>query len=400
VFRRFGTVEAGRIAKVSCAVAALVAPLLLTGCHNFFVCEGKASCPSGGGSGSGDYAYISNSTSGSTYLAAYDLSGGKLTAISGSPFSLGYVPVAMSVAPSNSFLYIATIPGAANPGIYLYTIGTTGGLSIANGGSLLVSDQVASMDISPDGGYLFAVSTSGLTLNEYSVDTSTGLISLATQFSIPGSAGCALQSGTNTPASQSCTVAVSPSGQYVVVALGTGGDAIFPYSSSSGITSPTYALISPVSTTSGDYSVAMDPNNYLYIARTNALAVYAITPGPVGTLKSNVTYSSGVVPRSVTLSTGSTYYVYTANEGASNVSGFSIGSTGALTQISGSPFAGPTSVSALGVDNTGGYMVTAGYNGSSGVQLFSIPSTGEIALVANAGSGTSTGYPAVMALTH
>lgn len=388
---------------VCCAVAAMAAPVLLTGCNNFFVCQ-KASCPSTGsgtgtGTGSGDYAYVSNSKSGSTYLAAYDLSGGALTAISNSPYNLGFAPVALDVAPSNSFLYAATPPGVTSPGIYAYSIGSNGALTVINNGTVLANDAVASMDISPDGNYLFVLETTGLTLNEYQVNTSTGLLALVGPISLPNTSGasCVLQIAT--PVTQACTVKVSPSGQFVAVSLGVAGDVIFPYSGSSGITSGNYTLISPASRTSGDYSLAMDSSNNTYIARTDALTAFSVASNGTATQEGTATYTSGSVPRSVTLSNGYNY-VYTANEGSSTISGYIIGTGGVLTAMSGSPFAAPTNVSALGVDNTGDYLVAAGYNGSSGVQLFSIGSTGALSSLVSTGSGTSTAYPTVLALTH
>jgi len=384
------------------AALSLGAPLLLAGCGKFFVCEGKASCPStgnGGGGGTGDtttdYVYVSNAAKGSTYLSAYDLSAGKLTAITSFPFQLGYIPVALNVAPSNKYLYVASIPIASNPGIYRYTIGTDGSLS---GGTLLITAAVSSMDISPDGGFLFAMSTDGRTMNEYQVNTSTGTLALASTFVVGQGLTCALL---GTPGSQSCTVRAAPSGAFVVVALGTAGDAVFPYTSASGI-SANYALIPSGTTTgspSGDFSVALDGQNFAYIARTNALAVYSLDASGAATLRDSQPYASGTTPRSAVLSSNGGN-VYTANEGTGTISGYTIGSRGGLTAITNSPFTGPVSVSALGVDKSGGYLVAAGYSSSNGVQLFSMGTTGTLSLVDSAGSGTATTYPAVLALTH
>lgn len=377
------------------AALVLAATALLAGCHNFFVCE-KASCPSSGsGSTTGDYVYVSNATTGSTYLSGYDVGDGALTAISGSPFNLDYVPVAMSVAPDDDFLYIASAANASNPGIYVYSIGSTGALTIQNSGAVDISGAIASMDVSADGGYLFAVNTLGTLLTEYQIDTSTGLLTQAASFALPGTL-CAL---TGTPVSQGCTVKVSPGGAYVVVALGTAGFAVFPYTSTSGITTTSYTLVSPPSSTTGDYSLALDDNNYAYVASTTALTSYSITSAAI-TQESTQSYSSTTtIPRSVVLSSGQDY-VYTANEGTGNISGYGIGDSGALTQISGSPFTGPTNVSAIGVDKSGTYMVAAGYNGSSGVQLFTVGSTGALTLVTSAATGTSTSIPTILAMTH
>jgi len=386
------------LAARGCAAISLASTLLLAGCHNFFVCQ-KASCPSGGGgSTTSDYVYVSNATAGTTDIYAYDIGNGSLAAISGSPYNIGFVPVAMSVAPTNAYLYAATLPSATNPGIYMFAISSTGALSSANGGQVLISTQVSSMDISSDGNFLFVVNALGTTLTEYSVNQTTGLLSLVSTFAIPTTT-CALSGA---PISQTCTVKVSPSGSFVVAALGSVGDVIFPYTSTSGITTTAYTQIPSGSTQqnpTGDFSLALDKNNYVYIARTAALAVYSLDSSGNATLQSTATYSSSSVPRSVALSTNYNY-VYTANQGASNISGYTIGATGGLTSLSGSPFTGPTDTSAIGADKSGSYMVAVGYNGTSGVQLFTIGTNGALTLVTSAGTGTSTAYPGILALSH
>jgi 6-phosphogluconolactonase len=381
------------------AALVLASVVLLTGCHNFFVCE-KASCPSSGGGGSTttDYAYISNATAGSTDISAYDIGNGSLAAISGSPFNIGFQPAAMSVSPNDAFLYVATFPGATNPGIYVFNINSSGGLSSGNGGDVLITAAISSMTISSDGNYLFIINQLGTILSEYQTNTSTGALALVSSFQLPG-ASCTVA---GSPVTQTCTVAVAPSGEFVAASLGTAGTAVFPYASGSGITSSSYTLI-PSGTTSGsptgDFSVVLDNNNYAYIARTSTLAVYSISSSGAATLQSTATFSGSAAPRDVVLSS-SQGYVYTANPGGGDISGFSIGSSGALTSLSGSPFTGPTSVSAVGVDKSGDYMVAAGYNGTSGVQLFTIGTGGALTLTTSAGTGTSTAYPAILALSH
>ncbi len=388
------------VGKLSVCASLLAGCMALLGCGDFFVCQ-KSSCTtsgSGTSTNTGDYAYVSNSTSGATYLAEYNIGSGALTAISGSPFSLGYVPVSLKVSPNNSFLYAGSAAGA----IYLYTIGSTGALtaSSSNPVATTLSGSLSSLDISPDGGFLYAMDTTGLFLFQYSLNTSTGAISGYTSFGVPGTAGCTL---TGTPVSQGCTVKVSPGGSYVAVALGSAGTVVYPYAGSGGISSGSYTALIPccsaVASPSGDFSLAFDNNNYLYIGRTLALSSY----GNVGTStpvnETNSTYASGQTPRAVTLSTNYNY-VYTANEGAGTVSGFGLSGAAVLTALSGSPFAGPTNVSTLGADNTGSYLVAVGYNASSGVQLFK-PSSGVLgSAVASAGTGTNTSYPALVALTH
>lgn len=399
--------RARRAAARAAAALGLCAIFLLAGCHNFFICQNKPACPSSGGTGGGstgstiDFAYVSNSSTGNTYVSEYDLTNGALTAISGSPFNLGFQPVALNIAPNDKFLYAATLPGVNNPGIYLFNIASSGALSAPGSGNLQILAAVSSMAISPDGGFLFSLRSDGTFVDEYQINSSTGALALALSIPIPIST-CSLVA--STPVSQTCSVTVSPNGQFVVVALGTVGDAIYPYTSASGVTSATPLTISAGTTQSsptGDYSVVLDDNNFIYIARTNALAVYQITGFSAGDVlfKSSTPYSSGVTPRSVMLNNSQTY-VFTANEGASTISSYNIQSNGSLVAASGSPFTAPTNVSAIGFDNSGKYMLAAGYNSSNGVQLFGVSSTGTLSLVTSAATGTSTSVPVVLAMSH
>jgi len=255
---RWWNLSLGVVALMSFTVA-------LGGCNGFFVCEGKASCPTTvTETVTTDLAYVSNSTSGASYLNIYNLTNGTLAQISGSPFSLGYEPVAMAMAPSNGYLYVATLPGSTNPGVYGYSISSTGTLT-ALSSTALATDSVASMAISPDGNWLYTVSTTGQTMEQYSVNTSTGALSPNVGFNLSGSAGCALNTSGISAAVNQCMVKVSPTGDFVAVALGGSGVYTFSYSSANGITNAqAVGSIGTGSATVGYYSLTIDSNHYLY----------------------------------------------------------------------------------------------------------------------------------------
>ncbi len=385
-------------------LAATLVPL--TGCSGFFQCE-KASCPTsttGTGTGTptpstaGDYAYLANSSAGTTYLSEYSIAGGKLNSLG--TLSLGYIPEALAVAPSNNFLYVATVPGVTSPGVYLYNIGSTGELTVGNGGAALVTDQVAAMAMSPDGNWLFTLNVDGQTMAEYKVNTSSGMLTLAAPLTLLGTP-CTL--GLALPASQSCSVAVSPNGTYVVASLGISGDVVYSYTSAQGVGNggipATIASGYSTANPTGDYAVALDANNYAYIAQTNSVSVYGIGSLTSITPEYRVPYAAGNAPRSIALN-HSYNSVYTANEIAGTISGFGITGNGTLTQLAGSPFAGPANVSALAFDNTGNYAVAVGYDATAGVQLYSVSSAGVLTQVDKAGTGTNEDYPALLAMTH
>lgn len=372
----------------------------LTGCSNFFVCQ-KASCTTSGSTttGTGDYVYVSNSASGNTYISAYQVGTGTLTAISGSPYNLSYVPVAMAVSPNDDYLYVLAAAGTSYSGLYAYPL--TSSTGAVSSGSQLEQGNFASMAISADGNYLYTLdAATGATLTQYTLNTSTGAISSAASFATPGGpsgVGCPVSSAT--PSSATCSIAVAPSNNFVAVSLGTNGTVIFPYTSSSGITNASYTgYITSPSAASGDYSAAFDDSSDLYIARTVELTPYSSLSSSSPAAGTSLAFSSGAIPRSVTLST-SYSYLYTADEGSSQISVFSV-TSGVLAQLTGSPVTGPTNVSALAAERSGAYLLAAGYNATSGLQMYPISTTGLSTSVASEATGTTTTIPVVMAVTH
>jgi 6-phosphogluconolactonase (cycloisomerase 2 family) len=297
----------------------------------------------------------------------------------------------VTVAPSNNFLYVASDPGYTSPGVYLYTIATDGSLTAPSGVSQ--TDTVGAMAMSADGKYLFTLSSLGQAMTQYSVD-STGTLSKAGALTV-SSLSCAL--ATTTPVSASCGIGTSPNNDFVVASFGTQGDYVFPYTSSGGITT-TGAQPIAAGTASGDFSVAIDASDNAYIAQTSTMTVYGLTSTAVNN-RGTISYASGSVPRSVTIGPSSKY-VFTANQGTGTISSFTTGTTTALSSVSGSPFTGPAHVAALGVDNTGSYLVAVGYDATAGVQLFSISTTGVLASLKSAATSTATQYPVLVAMTH
>src|ERR1017187_3945920 len=102
---------------------------LTIGCGNFWVYPGSLN---NGTSNSGDYVYVANAptTSGSTpTLAGFTVGTGTLTAVSGSPYSLGFVPTAVAVNPANTIVFVAGTNGLFGY-INAYSIGSGGALTL------------------------------------------------------------------------------------------------------------------------------------------------------------------------------------------------------------------------------------------------------------------------------
>lgn len=374
------------------AVAGL--SLMVTGCNGFFVYPGSTGTTN---QTTADYAYVANSATGSTYLNGYVVSSGTLVATTSSPYSLGYVPQAMAITPSDGYLYIASDSAISTGAIYGYSIGTGGALSILGGGLALISENVASIDISPDGQWLFALDSTSGQLNVYKIATTTGLLSFFTY------ANVTTQNSANTQVVPK-SVRIAPSGEFVVCALGTGGAEIFPFNTSTGVLGAASGAINPNVAADGVNAIAIDANNYIYAVgtfganNTPGLQVFSTTSAGVDTAVGS-TYTVGNGPNSVVVSTSSNY-VYVGNQTDSTISAFST-SSGTLTALNtGAAYNAPTDVGALGRDSSGGFLLASGYNATSGIQLYMIGSTGLLTASNSAGSGTTTAYPSPVALVH
>jgi 6-phosphogluconolactonase (cycloisomerase 2 family) len=250
----------------------------------------------------------------------------------------------------------------------------------------VASGDPLSMDVSPDGQWLVALDSLLQAVTVYAINSSTGVLTLKETLTyITPTAG----------AIDPSQVRFAPSGKWVAVALGTAGDLAIPFTTSTGVLATSYNVIAPPSTT-GDFAVAMDGNDFLYVARTGLVASYSLDSQTPTVLVASAAAGSG--PRAVALSSGYNY-VYLANQSDGTISGYGIGTSGTLTKLAGSPFTAPVTVGALGRDRSGSYLLAAGY-GTTGVQLFTIGTGGALTLTASAATGKVTTVPVAMALTH
>ena len=378
-------------------LAALLAglSLALTGCNGFFVYPGSSSSSS---TGSGDYAYVSNSASGSNYINGYSVSGGSLVATTGSPYSLGFVPSAMVVSIPNTYLYVASSSSGGSGEIYGYSIGTGGALTILNNSLGLEAENSSALAVSPDGQWLFSLNSDGLSMEEYKISTSTGLLTAEGNYPITASAG-----GIVTPNA----IKVAPSGNYIACALGTGGVDVFSFATSTGVASSSAAVIPPLNAADGFYSVAIDSSNNLFLGGTSGLVDYTVVANSNGSVTATLAstsagYSLGTGNNSITVSKNGSYVFAGSQNGGtgSTIYAYSIGTGAALTAVTGSPFNAPTDIAALGYDSTGDYLIGIGYSATSGTQIFTIGSAGALTSSGSAASGTTLTIPAVLALTH
>jgi hypothetical protein len=257
--------------------------------------------------------------------------------------------------------------------IYGYSIGTGGALTILNSSLGLEAENSSALDVSPDGQWLFSLNADGLTLEEYKINTSTGLLTAEGNYPITGIAG-----GVVTPNA----LKIAPSGNYIACALGTAGVDVFAFTTSTGVASSSAAVLPPLSTANGFYSLAIDSSNNLYLSGTSGLVVYTVVANSSGSVTATLASSSPATrwapatSRSPSAPPASYVFAGSQNGGTSGstIYSYAIGTGGALTAVSGSPFNGPTDVAALGRDSTGNYLLGTGLQCHLRHQLFTIGS--------------------------
>src|SRR5579872_1472632 len=376
--------------KASIAMGAAICcsgALLLSGCGKFFppLTSGGGG---GGGSSSGDYLYIGNQGTNPLTVAGFSLASSGLSSISGSAWQVTLQPTALAVTTDNAFLYV----GSAAGGIYVYTIGSNGSISLGNSGapvatgvepSVLRVDKTGKWLIGADAfageAYVFQIGSGGL------------LTSISSSF---------VTLNTSTP---STDLEIAPSDSLVFVSCGTAGIYTLSFNSSNGALSQVNGVLSPKQSADADYGMAITPSgSYLMVAETGIGAVRVLSVSSGGGLSeiSGSPFKTATGAYAV-LVDSSGKYAYVANRSNGNISAFSIGTTGALTAITGSPFSTGSSPSQMVEDKTDTYLAVVNAGGNPDLQVFTISSsTGALTSFKTASTGTSPANATTLAATH
>jgi 6-phosphogluconolactonase len=402
----------GRKACVRRRMVVMVAMVLpnVMGCSGFFVPVTTSSGSTSGGTSTGN-VYVANLTRSSmngfgvvpavaavaatTTTPAVAATPAALAAISGLPTALTYAPISMVVTANNTFLYVGSVGG-----IYLYAINSTGTLTVPAANSKPAGVNAVSMTISPDGQWLIALDGSTQQLDIFQINATTGALT-----SINTPATYSILTGTWSPTA----VRISPNGLLIYAALGTAGDVVFTFNTTSGIAAYSTSLNVPTTTTS-DFGLAIDSKTaYLYIARSGTdggVAVYSIGANGSLTAVTGSPFAAGSGTYAVQLDSTGTY-VYAANRTDGNISGYTIvpGTTAAglkLTPLSGSPYASGVGVQSLGLDNSGKYLLAAALGGSPDLSMYSFDATtpGMLDLATSVATDQDPAGATAIALTH
>ncbi len=380
----------GSVHRWMAAAAAIVVPFL-TGCGDFF-----PPINNGGGGGGGTTSgrvYVANQAASS--IGGFSIGTGTLTIVTNTPVATAYKPLSMVVTPNNGLLYV----GSAS-GIFVYFINSDGSLTTPSSGSQPAGVFAQSIDVSPDGQWLIALDGTTQQLDIFQINSSTGAL---TSITAP-----ATYSGT-TGTWQPSQVRVSPDGTLIFAALGTAGDVVFTFNTTTGVAASSQYLPTGDAAT-GDYGLVMSAKTpYLYIARSGTkggVAVYNV--GSVGQLTAvtGSPFAAGSGTFSVALDSTGTY-VYAANRTDGTVSGYTIvPSTTALglslTPLTGSPYLSGAGAQAIAIDATNKYLLSVAVGGAPDMTMYSfdISVPGKLDPATSVATGVNPAGAVALALTH
>ncbi len=354
----------------------------------FLVCASMAiwvSC----GSTSGNYLYVAIPGSNEIVVYREDPNSGILTQLVGSPVTAGQAVQSIVVHPSRKFLC------AANTGegdVSIFTIAANGGLTEVTPRTVVgTAPTLLAMDSA--GSYLYVGNSGSFNISVFSI-TATGTTPTLTEVA-----------GSPFPIGMSpINMEVAPSGGFLYV-TGAGAQSGFieAFSLNNGILTPLAA--SPFNTGANPYGLAIDvtPSNgsYLYTANNlNGGSISEFTINADGSLTqfANSPFGSPYPGPFALLIDKSATYLYVANQASSFVTAYSIGSNGALTGLTSSPFATGSGPSVLATDPGGKYLFVGNQKtGSAAIQSFSLdPGSGTLTSVA---TYTLPGTPSSIGVT-
>jgi len=315
--------------------------------------------------------YVLNQTT--KQIAAYSISSGTLEQVSSSPYKLSSAPNCIAIAPGGGFLYVGTVSG-----IYFYTTGSGGALTIGNGGTVISSDIPAAMQV--NGSWLidtFSPATGSVQLDAIPINASTGAYT---------GSGPEPSQTFNVANASANEMALSPDGTNLFVALQAGGTIVVPFTAGNSNPLGSQATVIPVVNSGGSaLSVAVDPTNRLfYIGETLAnssassggLRVFSYSSLGTGTPRSAPTQitgspiaSGGLSPHAI-LPIGSGEYVYVANgagnTGSGNITWFPISVSGTTYTIAaGSDIAAGIGPNGLAEDSQNNFVLAISTGGST-----------------------------------
>lgn len=303
-------------------------------------------------------ANFNNGGAGSVSAYTVDNSSGALTAVANSPFTTGANgTIAVGADTSGKFVFAANQAG----GVSAFTVDRTNGvLTEVTGSPFATGTTPAWVAVDPAGRFVYVLNGGSNDISGYAVNTTSGAL---TAFS-----------ATVPLVAKPLRAIVDPGGHFLYVALGTAGTAVFKIATDGTLT---LTRTVPPTPCAASNDVAVDVNTKFAFIADGATGVcsYAVN-GSTGDLSApinNAVIAAGTNPVSVAVGANGKF-LFTANQGSDNVSGFTINADGTLTAMSGSPFASGKTPVDVNVDPSGSFVYTANF-GANTLSIFTISSS-------------------------
>lgn len=307
---------------------------------------------------------------------------GILTQLSGSPYTVGDGVRAVVLHPSGKFLYAAN-PGQDENDVSLFMIDSNGTLNeVFPRTPVGTGPQLLAMD--PAGAYLYVANALSDTISVFSIDSSSGAL---TAVGLPFGTGLALSS-----------MQLSPSGNFLYISAAGQPGVIAVFSVTAGVLSSS-AVSLTFTADSSPTGMAIDPTGtYLYAANggiANSISIYTIgSSGALTQVQGSPLADASQHPVAL-ITDPKGQFLYVANQGSGNISTYSItAGTGFPAAIQDSPFGSEAEPSFLAMDPNGKYLYVVNQT-SGGVQAFG-NSSGSLNAIATYPLGNSITSIAVL----
>jgi 6-phosphogluconolactonase (cycloisomerase 2 family) len=352
-----------------------------------FLVASMAAC-TGCGVTENQYVYATLPTANQVLAYREDPNTGTLTELAGSPYTAGDGASSLVIHPNGRYVYVSN-PGQGEDDISLFNINGNGSLTEVTRTSVLPNTLPEFLAIDPGGSYLYVANVGSNNISVFSIDSSNGSLTQVT--GSPFNTGLA-----------PLDMTLSPTGNFLYIgASGQQFGFIEGFSVASGV-------LTGIGVTNSDGpnpdALAIDPSGtHLYVANSSSassLSVYNI--GSSGALTEvqgspiSDTYSD---PLALVLDPAG-MFLYAANEGSSNVASYTISSSTGLPAIltnstTTGAFTTEAGPSVLASDPTGKYLFVGSQGSGPGVQVFAV-ADGNLTEIFTYGTGTRPSSIAIL----
>lgn len=331
----------------------------------------------------GKWAFIATNNGLKISAFSIDPNSGALTAVPGSPFTnsefaLGHPNPDIAVDPTSHYLYLASLNDGIVGGFAIDQ--TTGALTALPGAPYAAGAGAGAIPaFSPNGKFLYVMNQTANTVSGYTINSDGSLSNLT---------GSPFASGVTTPT----WISFTPNGNFAYVSgSGSNNIAAFMADANTGALTP---IASGIYATNDSYpaDITIDTaGKHLYVPNKHGTTISAFTINGDGTLTSIGAATAGGGTTFLQIEVNGKYaYASSGSATTNGLYGYAIdATTGALTALTGSPYATGSQPLFVTIDPSGSYAYTAN-SGSANVSGFKIdPTTGVPAFLGNFAAGTA-----------